>query len=141
MNGPIRSASAAGDVVKEDETRRDSVMSTGLLRIVASVIASTKVVSIPGTTPRTPLSNAEGNMKTPQARGKKGRFLPKGKPIMVDADDTATLRPQTKMMWLPTETYPEGVVRISCDYPMPNRWYRFWMRVLIGVRWKYVDDT
>ena len=62
---------------------------------------------------------------------------------MVDADVelTSTLQRDTKMMWLPTEKYPEGVVRIACDYPMPNRWYRFWMRVLIGVRWKYVDDA
>jgi hypothetical protein len=125
--------------VKEDEIHRDSVPITGIWRVVASVIASTNLVSISDTIPKTQHSSAGGNMRTPQARGKKGRFLPKGKPIMVDADDTATLLPQTKMMWLPTETYPEGVVRISCDYPMPNRWYRFWMRVLIGVRWKYVD--
>jgi len=125
--------------VKEDETPQGSERIIGIWRIAASVIASTKVVSIPGTIPKTQHSSAGGNMRTPQARGKKGRFLPKGKPIMVDADDTATLRPQTIMMWLPTETYNEGVVRISSDHPMPNRWYRFWMRVLIGVHWKYVD--
>lgn len=74
-------------------------------------------------------------MTKPQ-RDEKGRFLPKKRP-----GEIVKLERRTKMMWLPTETYPDGVMRITCDYPMPNIWYRFWGRVLLGVRWVYVYEN
>lgn len=30
-------------------------------------------------------------------------------------------------------------LRISSPYMPPNRWYRFWARVLLGVTWEVID--
>lgn len=50
---------------------------------------------------------------------------------------------RSKMRWhtLDVNGMRVTALQITSPYLPPNRWYRFWARVLLGVTWEPIDES